>query len=128
MKIGGEVAESLANNKMPDHMNPLALMAAIAGQQNGSQGSKPQTSQEMTVSSEMINIMMAQSQGQKLEDARSDSAPSTDRVATRMLRRTVFAFTSLLFFRSAARMEALSPAAKAETMTRAQAAANLFIF
>jgi len=68
--LGGEVAESLANNKMPDHMNPLALMAAIAGQQNGSQGSKPQTSQEMTVNGEMINIMMAQSQGQKIEEIR----------------------------------------------------------
>lgn len=56
---------------MPDHMNPLALMAAISkAQQNGGQGSKPQTSQEMTVSSEMINIMMAQSQGQKLEEIR----------------------------------------------------------
>jgi len=67
--LGGEVAESLANNKMPDHMNPLALMAAIS-QQNGGQGSKPQTSQEMTVNSEMINIMMAQSQGQKIEEIR----------------------------------------------------------
>merc|ERR550532_538874 len=69
--LGGEVAESLANNKMPDHMNPLALMAAISkSQQNGGQNQQPQTSREMTVNSEMINIMMAQSQGQKIEEIR----------------------------------------------------------
>lgn len=50
-------------------MNPLALMAAISkGQQNG--GQKPQTSREMTVNGEMINLMMAQSQGQKMDEIR----------------------------------------------------------
>ena len=73
--LGGDVAESLANNtmssNMPDHMNPLALMAAISkSQQNGGQNQQPQTSREMTVNSEMINIMMAQSQGQKIEEIR----------------------------------------------------------
>ena len=69
--LGGQVAESLANNQgsgTPDHMNPLALMAAISkSQQNGGQN-QPQTSQEMSVSGEMINIMMAQSQGQKIDE------------------------------------------------------------
>ena len=69
--LGNDVAETLANNPIaPDHMNPLALMAAIGkSQQNGGQP-QPQSSREMTVNGEMINVMMAQSQGQKLEEIR----------------------------------------------------------
>jgi hypothetical protein len=71
--LGVEVAESLANNTntgalAPDHMNPLALMAAMSKSHRGGQQQLPQTSHEMTVNSEMINVMMAQSQGQKVEE------------------------------------------------------------
>ena len=71
--LGGQVAESLASggngsSSTPDHMNPLTLMAAInKAQQNGGQP-QPQTSREMTLKNEMINIMMAQSQGQKINE------------------------------------------------------------
>lgn len=92
--LGGDVAESLANNGMsgvPDHMNPLALMAAISKAQNGGQ-QQPQTSREMNVNGELINAMMNQSHGQKMDEIRrmsgaqihlSEQLPSnTDRLIT----------------------------------------------
>jgi len=69
--LGGEVAQNVANNlhmNIPDHMNPLALMAAIGKSQQGGVGHTPKTSREMTVNSEMINVMMAKGQGQKLQE------------------------------------------------------------
>ena len=59
--LGGEVAETLArrsaeqNGAETDHMNPLALMAAISkAQRNGGSG---QTSREMTVNSDLWIVM-----------------------------------------------------------------------
>ena len=73
--LGGEVAQNVANNlhmNIPDHMNPLALMAAIGKSQQvsgmGGGHTIPKTSREMTVNSEMINVMMAKGQGQKLQE------------------------------------------------------------
>ena len=67
--LGGEVAKNVADNihtSVPEHMNPLALMAAIGKSQQS--GNIPRTSREMTVNSEMIKVIMAQSQGQKLDE------------------------------------------------------------
>lgn len=54
----------VADIRLEDHMNPLNLVAAISrNQQNGAQ-----TSQEMKVSSDLIQMMMNQGQGQKIEE------------------------------------------------------------
>ena len=77
--LGGEVAKNVANNmhmpnSVPDHMNPLALMSAIGKSQQTPQGATPQTSREMTVNSEMIQMML--NQGQKLDEIRKLSGAS----------------------------------------------------
>ena len=79
--LGGEVAKNVAHNlhtmnSVPDHMNPLALMSAIGKSQQAPQGATPQTSREMTVNSEMINMMLTQGQGQKLDEIRKLSGAS----------------------------------------------------
>lgn len=64
--FGSDVADSLVNNRLQDHMNPLNLVAAIS--RNHQNGGQPQTSQEMNASSDLIQLMMNQGQGQKVEE------------------------------------------------------------
>merc|ERR1711953_215794 len=64
--FGSDVADSLVNNRnLEPHMNPLNLVAAISRNQPQNQ---PQTSQEMKASSDLIQMMMNQGQGQKIEE------------------------------------------------------------
>ena len=58
--LGGDVADSLINNRLPDHMNPLNLVAAISRHQQNGGPPQPQTSQEMKVKSELIHSMIPQ--------------------------------------------------------------------
>ncbi len=73
--LGGHVAETLATqgmggNKMtPDHMNPLALMAAISNSHRNAGGpNRARTSREMCVNSDMMRRLLRQSGGAKLEE------------------------------------------------------------
>ena len=58
--LGGDVADSLVNNRLPDHMNPLNLVAAISRHQQNGGPPQPQTSQEMKVKSELIHSIVPQ--------------------------------------------------------------------
>ena len=74
--LGGHVAETLATqgmggNKMtPDHMNPVALMAAISNSHRnaGGGGNRSRTSREMNVNSDMMRLLLRQSGGAKLDE------------------------------------------------------------
>lgn len=66
--LGSDVADSVVNNRLPDHMNPLNLVAAISRHQQNGGPPQPQTSQEMKVNSDLIHVMMKQGQGQKMEE------------------------------------------------------------
>lgn len=74
--LGSQVADTLANQQglgsgsmTPDHMNPLALMAAISNShRNVGSVNRPRTSREMSVNCEMIGRLLRQSGGAKLEE------------------------------------------------------------
>jgi hypothetical protein len=74
--LGSQVADTLAaqqgsgsGSMTPDHMNPLALMAAISNShRNMGSVNRPRTSREMSVNCEMIGQLLRQSGGAKLEE------------------------------------------------------------
>jgi poly(rC)-binding protein 2/3/4 len=78
----GEMAESLAslngNNsnyqqqqqqQPPAHMNPLALMQAISNSQRNAGGNAPQTSKEMSISAELVGLIIGKG-GTKIAEIR----------------------------------------------------------
>lgn len=70
--LGGHVTETLTeglslNNQMPEHMNPLTLMAAISSAHKNTDN-RSRTSREMWVKGEMMSIVLASSAGRKLDE------------------------------------------------------------
>jgi hypothetical protein len=70
--LGGHVAEIMAqgltpNQQTPEHMNPMALIAAISNS-NRSTGQRTQTSREMWVSAELMVSVLRKNHGAILEE------------------------------------------------------------